>query len=512
MFLDRVRELISGSGGDRLISADELASGALTGSLIASAQTYLAAPPAPVDVTATAAVRSIFVEWDAPAYTGHAYAEVWGASTNSLAAAVLLGMAPGSIYVDETGSSATRYYWVRFVNTDDVKGPYNATSGATATTIPELEYTMDVLAKEYGDTSEAPFFQLPNPLVIDGVTIAAGTYMKAAYIYNGVITNAKIGNLAVDDAKISSLSVGKLTAGSIAADQYIQSSNYVAGTSGFRLDANGNAYLENAVVRGTVNATDGQFKGTLLGGSATSYTAGTGFFSGLNDTTYGWRVGSPTGARIQWTGTAVEVYNASNTLTMSSGGTPASAVTGLGAFATLNQITPTNVGTYIADAAITNAKIGNTIQSVVFNTGVEGWQIQKSGAAEFNDVVISRPLQVDSGDFYVGDIFDDNSDSLDVRTTFFIETNTLSTAWSGPRETYLALVGRKSGGGFGLVYALPANVSSQPQNILWGWEASVVPMTRWSGTQRLFIKVEFYTRLVDKITGFTLTWRLYKVT
>lgn len=318
MFLDRVRELVSGSGDDRLISADELASGVLTGSLVAPTQSFMAAPPAPVDVTATAAVRSIFVEWDAPAYAGHAYAEVWSASTNSLAAAVLLGMAPGGIYVDDTGPGATRYYWVRFVNTNDVKGPYNATSGVTATTMPELEYTMDVLAKEYGDTSEAPFFQLPNPLVIDGVTIAAGTYMKAAYIYNGVITNAKIANLAVDDAKIANLSVGKLTAGSIAADQYIQSSNYVADTSGFRLDANGNAYLQNAVVRGTVFATAGTFAGSLsaaTGSFAGSLSAATGTFAGSLSAATGTFSGSLTATAIN----AVNTVNiAGNAVTVPS--------------------------------------------------------------------------------------------------------------------------------------------------------------------------------------------------
>jgi len=70
-------------------------------------------------------------------------------------------------------------------------------------------------------------------------------------------------------------------------------------------------------------------------------------------------VGNPTGARIQWTGTAIEVYNASNVLTLSSGGVPASAVTGLGAFATLSQLNSSNISTYIANAAIGAAQIGD---------------------------------------------------------------------------------------------------------------------------------------------------------
>ncbi|MHA7916515.1 TipJ family phage tail tip protein [Alloalcanivorax xenomutans] len=62
----------------------------------------------------------------------------------------------------------------------------------------------------------------------------------------------------------------------------------------------------------------------------------------------------------------------------------------------------------IADAAITSAKIGNasitsakiaqTIQSDNFLSGTRGWRIQRSGAAEFNDIVLSRPNIVASGE------------------------------------------------------------------------------------------------------------------
>jgi hypothetical protein len=45
----------------------------------------------------------------------------------------------------------------------------------------------------------------------------------------------------------------------------------------------------------------------------------------------------------------------------------------------------------IQDASITTAKIASVIQSSNYNPGIAGWQIQKSGAAEFNGIVISRP-------------------------------------------------------------------------------------------------------------------------
>ncbi len=65
----------------------------------------------------------------------------------------------------------------------------------------------------------------------------------------------------------------------------------------------------------------------------------------------------------------------------------------------------------IQDASITTAKIASVIQSSNYNPGVDGWKIEKSGAAEFNGVVISRPnvvaddtLVVNSVRFYRGSI------------------------------------------------------------------------------------------------------------
>jgi hypothetical protein len=215
-FLDRVRELVNGSGANRLVGLDELtaagvvatnSAGNIVPVVTAAPDTYLPTPAVPTNFSATSAVRTVIVEWDTPDYLGHAYAEVWSSDTDILGDAVLIGMSPGAVYVDSVGPSAARYYWARFVNTNNDYGPFNAVPGSFASTPPDLEYTMDLLAKTYGDTSEAPFFQLPSPLVIGGVTVPAGTYMKEAFIHNGVITNAKIGDLAVDNAKIANATI-----------------------------------------------------------------------------------------------------------------------------------------------------------------------------------------------------------------------------------------------------------------------------------------------------------------
>lgn len=323
-FLDRVRDLVRATGRNRLITADDLealnlatigAQGNLRPAVEVSA--FLTTPPAPQNVSATGAVQSIIVEWDPPVYIGHAHSEVWSAGVDDIGQAVLLGMTPGAIFVDSTGPSATRYYWARFVNTEDTKGAFNGISGTVATTGSDLAYTMGLLSDAFGGTSAAPFFQIDQPTVIGGVTIPAGTYIKSAFIFDGVITNAKIGTAAIDDAKIANLSAGKITTGFLSADRIVtgsldakianidaavitsgfiqtariqdasitaakivdatittakiqdatittakiadtlQSTNYAAGTDGWRINKAGTMELNSATFRGTIDVRSG---------------------------------------------------------------------------------------------------------------------------------------------------------------------------------------------------------------------------------------------------------------
>ena len=100
----------------------------------------------------------------------------------------------------------------------------------------------------------SPFFHRTTATTINGVSVPAGTYMKAAYIHDATITNAKIADLAVDNAKIANVSVGKLTAGSVAVGQYVQSTSYTPGEQGWRINGDGSAEFDFAHVRGTLLA------------------------------------------------------------------------------------------------------------------------------------------------------------------------------------------------------------------------------------------------------------------
>ena len=152
-FLDRLRELVSGSGAGRLVTAQDLSdagvvnvdlSGAISPADTATTG-LVATPPAPTNVTASGAINNIIVDWDEPNYKGHAYAEIWRSDTNNIGAAVQVGMTPGSVFTDPVGPGVTKYYWVRYVNINDDTGPYNAVSGTPGTTGAAVAYIIGLL-------------------------------------------------------------------------------------------------------------------------------------------------------------------------------------------------------------------------------------------------------------------------------------------------------------------------------------------------------------------------------
>jgi hypothetical protein len=214
-FLDKVREYITNGDENRFVTVKELRAGGVVGTTPSGSLTLptvytVDEPGVPTGLAAAGALDNIIVTWNAPNYNGHSYTEVWAAATNDFSAKALVGMSAGVTFTHAIGSSATRYYWIRFVNTENLAGPYNSTVGVMGQTGTDPEYYINVLSDEYGVTGPAPFFHLDSPTVINGVTIPAGTYIKEAWIADATIGNAKIRNLAVDTAKIANLSVTSL--------------------------------------------------------------------------------------------------------------------------------------------------------------------------------------------------------------------------------------------------------------------------------------------------------------
>ena len=162
----------------------------------------------------------------------------------------------------------------------------------------------------------------------------------------------------------------------------------------------------------------------------------------------------------------------------------------------------------ISDGIITNAKIGNTIQSSNYSAGSAGWIINKNGDAEFNGVVLSRNLIVANGTYYPSDQTTTFSGDIDTLATFFVEGVYTGgfTAWGGSNSTLLCNV--EMGGSF------YTNVGYQTTSML-GPVATILPLTKFQGTQGFTLKIEMVGRHVagwGSPSDLTLTWKIYKVT
>jgi hypothetical protein len=223
--------------------------------------------------------------------------------------------------------------------------------GISGTSAPGAQPTIDFgiranrffIAPPEGDTSGAPNvvpFAVQTTPYLDPVTgelLPVGTYISAAYIRDLEVAMGRFQNAFITNAMIVSLSATKITAGVIAVGEYIQSSDYITGSAGWRINGNGNAEVNNLVARGMVNG--GAFtgyawpvsgtgfhlssSGLLLGNFNTGnyfqvtgagdvfapqfiIVGGTATFSGsLN-------VGGSSGQRTKFTNAGMQVFNASN--------------------------------------------------------------------------------------------------------------------------------------------------------------------------------------------------------
>lgn len=541
-FLDRVREAFTGSGRDRFATIGDLVDGGVIDTnpdgTIRLPGAY-GTPPPPTNVTATGAIQNIILEWDLPQYYGHQYAEVWRSETDTIGAAILLALTPGSIYTDAVGPAKVRYYWVRFVNVVGIKGPFQGVPGVRGETGTDVAYLLGVLTGQItesqlyaalnsrinnievnttaiqneatvranadsslasqintvsavtnsntaaiqtevtartnadsalstqittlsstvnnntaaiqteattranadntlfaqytvkvdvngyvsgfglastannatpfsefairadrfyvaspsgpGITPIIPFIVNTTTQTVNGVSVPAGVYMDAAFIKNGTITNAKIGNAAIDDAKIANLSAGKITAGSISTGDYIQSTNYIAGTQGWRIHGNGFAEFGAASIRGQLTASQIDSRGLSIKDASgniilsagtpltTSYISGLGTLATQNTVSTGQVTGLGTLA-TQNTVSTGQVTGLGTLATQNSvnWNTQISNIPAFGNFAYLNSITSANISTYIAGAAIGTAYIANAAitEALIANLAVGSAKIQ----------------------------------------------------------------------------------------------------------------------------------------
>lgn len=152
--------------------------------------------------------------------------------------------------------------WQRYAFRITVSGTVEANGKLAISCISGAAITgsidFDDVQVEDGDTLSGYFGKLALN------TIVAGDGALA----NLAVLNANIGVLAVDDGKIANISAAKLTVGDGTVGGDLKSSNYVAGSTGWRVRPNGTAEFSGVVVRGTVFATAGAIGGITMGASS----------------------------------------------------------------------------------------------------------------------------------------------------------------------------------------------------------------------------------------------------
>ena len=157
----------------------------------------------------------------------------------------------------------------------DFKGNVNASySIKLATDNNGMKYATGM---SLGLTGDGTNFQSQCIFLVDRfvlMTAANGTYTTPFYVSNGAmyvkeafIKNASIGTAKIADAAIT---MAKIV-------NEIKSSNYVAGSNGWRITKDGASEFNNVVVRGEVHASSGKFSGSLeaktfIGDVANMYT------------------------------------------------------------------------------------------------------------------------------------------------------------------------------------------------------------------------------------------------
>ncbi|QKJ87399.1 DUF1983 domain-containing protein [Paramixta manurensis] len=109
-------------------------------------------PTQPQNFQVNGGFAAVLLEWDMPTYRGHSLTEIYRNPEDNLANAVLVATSAATVYGDPVDPGFVGYYWIRFVNTAGVPGPYNAAAGTLAKTNPDVDAIVDLINNEINDS------------------------------------------------------------------------------------------------------------------------------------------------------------------------------------------------------------------------------------------------------------------------------------------------------------------------------------------------------------------------
>lgn len=166
-----------------------------------------------------------------------------------------------------------------------VVGGFGISGTTSGTAGPQIDF--GVLANSFwiaapsgspaGVSNVKPFVVQTTAQTVNGVSVPAGVYMDAAYINNVTALWGRFGTLVADSIQATSISVNKLTGGNLAVGSWINSSNYVTGSTGWSINANGQAEFSQVTVRGTIISNAGTIGGITINGNGLNSGGFTGY-------------------------------------------------------------------------------------------------------------------------------------------------------------------------------------------------------------------------------------------
>ncbi len=262
------------------------------------------APSAPTSTSVESAFRSNIVSWTNPTDNDFKDVEVYVNTVNNSGTATLLGTASGSSFVHGgLPEEATRYYWVKARDFTGNTSGFSSGANGTTLTDPSGQAGADGADGDDGATGDTVvtgkvFYQTLQSGAPS--TPSATSYNVSTASFTGLtsgwsltqpsveITDTSVKEwssnftVTIDGVTSAQTIVFTTPSGAIQVTADLESDNYVAGTSGWKIErATGNAEFQDATIRGTLVADD-ITTGTLNGNNvsitnlnATNITAGT---------------------------------------------------------------------------------------------------------------------------------------------------------------------------------------------------------------------------------------------
>ena len=238
----------------------------------------LAVPPAPAGLAAAIGFKTIILTWNSSVwpgflYSNHSLTQVYRHTSDAIGDAVIIGTTNSAIFADDIVTDGTTYYyWVRYISTDNVPGPFNATSGvaATASTTNAITSTMitdDAITTPKLATNSVTTDALAAGAITADKAIIANAAIVTAQIADANITTAKIASAAITTAKIADANITTAKIGSAAVDTLKIGGN-AATVPQFATGSANNVAVTNAAYSSAIVTTNFTFSGLDSGESA----------------------------------------------------------------------------------------------------------------------------------------------------------------------------------------------------------------------------------------------------